>query len=185
MVSGPGDDAAILRHGAGFQVITTDHLRAFTHDPGLMAQITAIHALGDIWAMGAAPQTALAQITLPRMSPALQAETLREIMQAASAAFTAAGADVVGGHTSIGAELTLGFTVTGLADRIITKGGARPGDVLILTKPIGTGTILAAEMAGTRISRPDAGRSCRRRLRQHDAPARPRRQRCLPRMRMP
>ncbi|HEX9856860.1 MAG TPA: selenide, water dikinase SelD, partial [Paracoccaceae bacterium] len=163
ILSGPGDDAAVLRHGTGFQVITTDHLRAFTEDPGLMARITAIHAMGDVWAMGARPQAALAQITLPRMSPRMQSETLREIMEAASETFRAAGADIVGGHTSIGAELTLGFTVTGLiADaapglppRILAKGGARPGDALILTKPLGTGTILAAEMA--RAAAPHSG----------------------------
>ncbi|MDP4033360.1 MAG: selenide, water dikinase SelD [Pseudorhodobacter sp.] len=154
VISGPGDDAAVLRLSDGFQVMTTDHLRAFTQDPGLMARIAAIHAMGDIRAMGAAPQAALAQITLPRMSPRLQAETLREIMQTASEVFGAAGADVVGGHTSVGAELTLGFTVTGLAAHVITKAGALPGDALILTKAIGTGTILAAEMAMTRLHAP-------------------------------
>ena len=152
VISGPGDDAAILRHGTGLQVITTDHLRAFTHDPYLMAKITAIHALGDIWAMGASPQVALAQITLPPLSPALQAETLRQIMAGASDVITAAGADLVGGHTSQGAELTIGFTITGLAPRVLTKAGAKPGDALILTKPIGIGTILAAEMANTNLS---------------------------------
>jgi selenide, water dikinase len=147
VVSGPGDDAAILHHGVGLQVITTDHLRAFTLNPHLMAKVTAIHALGDIWAMGAAPQVALAQITLPPLSPKLQAETLRQIMAGATEVITAAGADLVGGHTSQGAELTIGFTITGLASRAITKAGATPGNVLILTKPIGSGTILAAEMA--------------------------------------
>ena len=151
VISGPGDDAAILRHGHGLQVITTDHLRAFTNDPCLMAKITAIHALGDIWAMGASPQVALAQITLPPLSPALQAETLRQIMAGASETITAAGADLVGGHTSQGAELTIGFTITGLAPRVLTKAGAKPGDALILTKPIGIGTILAAEMANTNL----------------------------------
>ncbi|MEZ5778710.1 MAG: selenide, water dikinase SelD [Paracoccaceae bacterium] len=148
VLSGPGDDAATLTHGKGHQVITTDHVRAFIEDPWLLARITAIHAMGDIWSMGARPQVALAQIILPRMTPRLQTETLREIMAAADAAFAAEGADVVGGHTSIGAELTIGFTVTGLsANPPITQKGARPGDWLIVTKPIGTGVILAAEMA--------------------------------------
>ena len=154
VISGPGDDAAILTHGHGLQVITTDHLRAFTNDPYLMAKITATHALGDIWAMGAAPQVALAQITLPPLSPKLQTETLRQIMAGAAEVITAAGADLVGGHTSQGAELTIGFTITGLAPHALSKAGAKPGDVLILTKPIGTGTILAAEMANTNL--PDA-----------------------------
>ena len=135
----------------GVQVITTDHLRAFTHDPRLMARIAAIHALGDIWAMGAAPQVALSQITLPRLSPELQARTLAEMLEAAAEVFGAAGADVVGGHTTVGAELTIGFTVTGLARRPVTKAGARPGDALILTKPLGSGTIMAAEMAMARL----------------------------------
>lgn len=147
VLAGPGDDAAILRMAEGFQVMTTDHLRAFTCDPRLMARLTAIHALGDIWAMGAAPQVALAQVVLPRLSGELQARTLSEIMSAAAQVFAEAGADVVGGHTSQGAELTVGFTVTGLSRHPVTKGGARPGDALILTKPIGSGTILAAEMA--------------------------------------
>jgi selenide, water dikinase len=151
VLSGPGDDAAILRHGMGVQVLTTDHLRAFTADPALMARITATHALGDIWAMGAAPQTALSQITLPKLGPELQADMLAEIMAASAEVFGAAGADIVGGHTSIGAELTIGFTVTGVAERVVQKSGARLGDAIVLTKPIGTGAVLAAEMAAARI----------------------------------
>ncbi len=142
----PGDDAAILRMGRTTQVLTTDHLRAFTLDPWAMGRITAIHALGDIWAMGAAPQAALAQIILPPVSDPLQARTVTELLDAAAEIFTAEGAEIVGGHTTTGAELTLGFTVTGLADRPVTLSGARPGDALILTKPIGSGTLLAAEM---------------------------------------
>jgi selenide,water dikinase len=142
----PGDDAAILKMGRTTQVLTTDHLRAFTLDPWLMGRITAIHALGDIWAMGATPQAALAQIILPPLSEPLQERTLTELLDAAAEIFTAEGAEIVGGHTTTGAELTLGFTVTGLADRPITLAGARPGDALILTKPIGSGTLLAAEM---------------------------------------
>jgi selenide,water dikinase len=145
--SGPGDDAAILATPSGVQVLTTDHLRAFTNDARLMSRLAALHALGDIWAMGAAPQVALAQITLPRLGPDLQARMLAEVMDEATAVFTKAGADVVGGHSTEGAELTIGFTVTGTATRPVQKGGAKPGDALILTKPIGSGTILAAEMA--------------------------------------
>jgi selenide,water dikinase len=151
VMAGAGDDAAILRVIGGVQVLTTDHLRAFTCDARLMAELTAVHALGDIWAMGAKPQVALAQVILPRLSPEMQARMLTEVMAAAAQVFTAAGADVVGGHTSQGAELTLGFTVTGLAQRPVPKGGARPGDMLILTKAIGSGTILAAEMAMARL----------------------------------
>jgi selenide, water dikinase len=151
--SRPGDDAAVLAAGSGVQVLTTDHLRAFCNDPRLMARLTAIHALGDVWAMGAVPQVALAQVTLPPLGPELQARVLAEVMEEASAVFRAAGADVVGGHSTEGAELTIGFTVTGLADRVIGKGGALVGDALVLTKPLGSGTILAAEMATALVPR--------------------------------
>ncbi len=158
VIKGAGDDAAVLAHGAGFQVITTDHLRAFTLDPFLMARISAIHALGDVWSMGAKPQIALAQVILPLMAEDQQAETLREIMEAAQSVFGPEGADIVGGHTSLGAEMTIGFTVTGLCDQPpVTHAGARAGDALILTKPIGTGVILAAEMAGLAPGRVVAG----------------------------
>jgi len=148
LLTGAGEDAAVLDIGGQRQVITTDHLRGFVDDPYLMARIAAVHALGDIWAMGAHPQVALAQIVLPRMSPALQARTLDEVMAAATDVFGAAGAAIAGGHSSMGAELTIGFTVTGLAEaEPVLTNGARPGDVLILTRPIGTGVILAADMA--------------------------------------
>jgi selenide,water dikinase len=137
--------------GAGVQVITTDHLRAFSCDPAMMGRIAAIHALGDIWAMGAAPQAALAQITLPAASGAMGARILADVMNAASEVFTTHGADMVGGHSTTGAELTVGFTVTGLAGRAITKGGALANDALILTKPLGSGVIMAAEMALVRV----------------------------------
>ncbi len=140
-----GDDAGLVQPG---QVISTDHLRAFTFDPVVMTRISAVHALGDIWAMGAKPQAATASIILPRMSSELQERTLSEIMDTANQVMAEAGAKIVGGHTSLGEELTIGFTVTGLSKTPIGLGGAMPGDVLILTKPIGSGTIMAAEMAG-------------------------------------
>lgn len=151
VLSGRGDDAAVLRAGQGVQVMTTDHLRSLTEDPRLMARIAANHALGDVFAMGARPQVALAQVILPRLSETLGARTLAEIMDEAAKVFAEAGADVVGGHSSTGAELTIGFTVTGTAERVITKSGARPGDVLVLTKALGTGTVLAADMALARL----------------------------------
>jgi selenide,water dikinase len=147
LAGAPGDDAAVLTMGNTRQVISHDHLRGFALDPVLVARVAAIHALGDIWAMGAAPQAALAQVILPRTAARLQGAALDEVMNAARAVFTTAGADIIGGHSTEGAELTVGFTVTGLLDRDpITLEGAKPGDALILTKPIGTGVILAGEM---------------------------------------
>jgi len=148
VLSQPGDDAAVLRMGEVTQVLTTDHLRALTEDPWTMARIAAIHAMGDIWAMGATPQAATATVILPRLAEKMQAQWLHEIMSSAAEIFAAEGAEIVGGHTSLGSELTIGFSVTGLLDRpAITLAGARAGDALIVTKPIGSGTIMAAEMA--------------------------------------
>ncbi|MEL6641237.1 MAG: selenide, water dikinase SelD [Pseudomonadota bacterium] len=142
-----GDDAAIVTTGGATQVISTDHLRALLPDSVVMAKLAAVHALGDIWAMGAAPQVATATVILPRMIAKLQERTVAEIMAAAQSVFGAAGAMIVGGHTSQGDALTIGFTVTGLCDRPpITLSGATPGDALILTKPVGSGVIMAAEM---------------------------------------
>ncbi|WP_245758953.1 selenide, water dikinase SelD [Tropicimonas isoalkanivorans] len=149
VLTAPGDDAAVLATGNARQVLTTDHIRAFTEDPVLLTRIAAVHALGDVWAMGAAPQAALASLVLPRLREEMQAATLREILATAVEVFRAEGADLVGGHTSVGAEMTVGFTVTGLVgDRAITLAGAAPGDALLLTKPIGSGTLLAGEMQG-------------------------------------
>ena len=150
VVAGAGDDAAVLRQPDGsYQVISTDHLRAAIADPAMMTRIAAVHALGDIWAMGATPQVALASIIIPHMSVALQKRTMSEITQAATDVFDAAGAQLVGGHSTMGAELTIGFTVTGTrANMPLTVGGAKAGDALLLTRPIGTGVILAADMAG-------------------------------------
>jgi len=144
-----GDDAAQLSTGGAIQVISTDHLRAFSEDPVTMACITAQHALNDIWAMGARPQAATVTLILPRQSAELQQRQLAEIMATAHREMKTAGAAIVGGHTSLGEELTIGFTLTGLCDSApITLAGARRGDHLILTKPLGSGTILAAEMSG-------------------------------------
>lgn len=150
VVTGPGDDAAVLRRPNGdYQVLSTDHLRAMIADPGQMARIAAVHALGDIWAMAAMPQVALAQIILPQMSERLQARTLAEITDALRNVLGESGAQLVGGHTSMGAELTIGLTVTGTRDTLpLGVAGAHAGDRLILTRPLGTGVLMAAEMQG-------------------------------------
>ncbi|MHA6325991.1 selenide, water dikinase SelD [Roseivivax sp. CAU 1753] len=143
----PGDDAALLRFGPVSQVLTTDHLRAMTLDPVMMTRIAAHHALGDVLAMGAAPQAATLNLVLPRLSEDLSARTLSEIIVTASDVLRAAGAEIVGGHSSVGDELTIGLSLTGLLDGPpITLSGGQPGDALVLTKPLGSGTILAAEM---------------------------------------
>ncbi|MFN4056744.1 MAG: selenide, water dikinase SelD [Roseinatronobacter sp.] len=147
IIAATGDDAALLRVGGVTQVLATDHLRALVDDPYVMGQIAATHALGDIWAMGATPQAALINLTLPRMNATLQARTLSEVMAGLSHILTPHGAAIIGGHTTMGAEMQIGVTLTGtLCGPALRKSGARPGDALILTKALGTGVIMAAEM---------------------------------------
>ncbi|MEQ8702131.1 MAG: selenide, water dikinase SelD [Bauldia litoralis] len=148
---GAPDDAAVIVPAEGrVMVQTVDQFRAFVDDPYVFAQIAANHALGDIFAMGATARTALATVTLPFADPDKMEADLDQLLRGAVAVFDAAGVALIGGHTGEGAELSLGFTVNGDADpdKLMRKGGARPGDLLILTKPLGTGVILAGAMRG-------------------------------------
>jgi len=145
------DDAAVVDSGGPrLYVHTVDYFRAIVDDPYIFGKIAANHALGDIYAMGAEPQTALAIATVPFGIEAKVEADLGGMMAGANEILRAANCALVGGHTSEGAELSLGFAITGLVERAVTlrKGGLRPGDALIVTKPIGTGTLLAADMRG-------------------------------------
>ncbi|MBX9605502.1 MAG: selenide, water dikinase SelD, partial [Gammaproteobacteria bacterium] len=145
------DDAAIVRLPAGaLAVQSVDSFRAFIDDPWLFGRITANHCLSDLYAMGATPHTALALVTLPLAAPRKMQEDLTQLLAGAREVLDAAGAALVGGHTAEGLELSLGFAVNGwlAPDTALTKRGARPGDALILAKPLGAGVLLAAAMRG-------------------------------------
>ena len=151
------DDAALVRIPPGkAQVQTVDFFRAFIDDPYRFGQVAANHALGDIFAMGATPHTATAIAVVP---PGLDRQTqslLSQLMAGAVQVLNAAGCTLVGGHSGEGPELSLGFAINGLVDldgqgqplHVMRKSGALVGDALLLTKPLGTGTLFAAHALG-------------------------------------
>ncbi len=141
------DDAAVLRVPPGKAVVhTVDFFRAFIDDPYTFGRVAANHSLGDVFAMGAEAQSATAVATVPYGIESKVEDVVYQMMSGAVDVLNEAGCALVGGHTGEGRELALGFAVNGLIDpdEVMSKGGLRAGDVLILTKPIGTGTLFAA-----------------------------------------
>jgi selenide,water dikinase len=149
--AGSADDTAALPASAGAPVLQSlDILRELVQDPFAMGRIAANHALSDLYASGARPLAALAAVTLPFAGPALQRRDLQQLLAGALETFSAVDCALLGGHTLQGSELALGFVVNGVplaADgRLLPKRGLRPGDCLVLTKPLGTGVLFAAQM---------------------------------------
>ena len=145
------DDAAVASLPPGKLLVqSVDAFRSMIDDPWLFGRITANHCLSDLYAMGAEPCSALAIVTIPHGIESKMETLLEDLLSGAVAALNDGGAALVGGHTSEGAEVQLGLSVSGSIDPggILRKGGLRPGDRLVLTKPIGTGTLLAADMRG-------------------------------------
>ena len=143
------DDSAMLAVPAGkVMVQSVDYFRAFIDDTYTFGAIAANHALGDLYAMGAEPQSVLAIATIPYGREQIVEDALYEVLAGALHIVDPTGAVLAGGHSSEGAELAFGLTVNGLVDReqVWRKNGLREGDVLILTKGLGTGTLFAAEM---------------------------------------
>lgn len=143
------EDAAVVRVAPGQVMLQTiDYFRALLDDPFLLGKIAANHCLSDLFAMGATPQSALAIATIPHAAPAKVEDDLYQLLSGAVQVLEKAGAVLIGGHTSEGSELAFGLTCNGLAfpEKLLRKGGMKPGDLLILTKALGTGTLFAADM---------------------------------------
>ena len=167
---GIGDDAAQVLHGTGSTFLSVDGFRAMIDDPYLLGRICAHHSLNDLFAMGAQPSAALALATIPLMAEAMMEEDLFQLLSGVVDVLNAHGAPLVGGHSAEGAELSIGLTVTGVPGaRTLTKSMCRPGDALIVTKPLGTGVILAAAMRG--LHEADAIPACLEAMNCSNAPA--------------
>jgi len=142
------DDAAVVRVPPGqLMVHTVDFFNALVDDPFVFGQIVVKHCLNDLYAMGAEPQTVLAIATLPHATTDKQTETLFHLLSGVQKALMATPAPLVGGHTTEGEQIALGLACNGLVEdsAILHKGGMQPGDALILTQPLGTGTLFAAD----------------------------------------
>lgn len=139
------DDAGVYRLSPELALIqTVDFFTPIVNDPYHYGAIAAANALSDVYAMGGRPLTALNIACFPLKTTS--ADVLKAILRGGMDKLHEAGALLVGGHSVEDAELKYGLAVTGVVhpDRIYTKAGARPGDLLILTKPLGTGIIATA-----------------------------------------
>jgi selenide,water dikinase len=145
---GSVDDAAVYRlNDEQALVQTTDFFTPIVDTPYEYGAIAAANAMSDVYAMGGEVLFALNIAAFP---PNLPAELLGEILRGGAETVRSAGAAIAGGHTIQDKEPKYGLAVTGMVhpDHILTKGGARPGDRLVLTKPLGTGTITTAIKRG-------------------------------------
>lgn len=135
------DDAGVFRISDELALVqTVDFFTPIADDPATFGRIAANNSLNDVYAMGGVPMTALSVVCYPRDE---DMQVLGEIMRGGMEAMHEEGVVVLGGHSVDDKEMKFGYAVTGTIhpDRIVTNAGAKPGDVLILTKPIGTGVI--------------------------------------------
>jgi selenide,water dikinase len=135
------DDAGVFRLRDDVALVqTVDFFTPVADDPEIYGRVAANNALNDVYAMGGKPLTALAIVCYPQKE---DLEVLGQILRGGQLAMNEAGVFVLGGHSIDDAEIKFGYAVTGIVhpDRVITNANAQPGDMLILTKPVGTGAI--------------------------------------------
>jgi selenide, water dikinase len=136
------DDAGVFRWESGPALVqTVDFFTPIVDDPYVYGQIAAANAVSDIYAMGGRPLTALAIAAFPKEG--LEPGTIREIFRGGFDKLREAGVSLLGGHTVQDQEIKFGYAITGAIDpaRILSNAGAKEGDVLFLTKPLGTGIV--------------------------------------------
>jgi len=139
------DDAGVYKLTDELAIIqTVDFFTPIVDDPYTFGQIAAANALSDVYAMGGQPVTAMNLVCFPTKSLAIS--VLKAVLRGGIDKMSEAGVALVGGHSIDDAELKYGFSVTGIVhpEKIVTNAGARAGDMVILTKPLGTGIISTA-----------------------------------------
>ncbi len=142
------DDAGVFRLTDDTALVqTVDFFTPVADDPFVYGQVAAINSLNDVYAMGGTPLTALSIVCYPQKG---DWDVLGEILAGGQSAMNAENVIVIGGHSVDDQEMKFGYAVTGIIhpDKVITNAGAKPGDVIILTKPIGTGAINTAVKFG-------------------------------------
>lgn len=142
------DDASVYRVSDELAIVqTTDFFPPIVDDPFMYGQIAATNALSDVYAMGGEPKLALNIMCIPEK---MDKATVQEILRGGYAKAYEAGAIITGGHTIHGAEPIYGLAVTGFVkpENVWTNSGAQPGDILLLTKPLGVGILTTAAKAG-------------------------------------
>ena len=145
------DDAAFFAPPDGYLMLhSIDAFRSFLDDPYVLARIAVVHAASDIYAMGGSVATLMANMILPFAKPRPTRNLLRQLLSGALDQIAEEGAVLIGGHSSEGAELSVGFAVNGLVPEgsEVRKSGLVADDVLVLSQPLGTGTLFAAHMQG-------------------------------------
>jgi selenide,water dikinase len=143
------DDAGVYRLRDDLALVqTVDFFTPIVDDPFAFGRISALNSINDVWAMAGTPITALAITCFPKtgVDPAI----LTEIMRGGLETLNQYGVTLIGGHSVDNAQIMFGYSVTGVIDpnKVATNSGARPGDAIILTKPIGTGVISTAIKKG-------------------------------------
>ena len=142
------DDAAVIDPQQQLLVQSIDQFRAIVDDPYLFAKITVNHALSDLYAMNCQAHSALAVVSMPFASKAVQQRELYQLMYGVIEQLNSANCTLIGGHTSESSELSLGLSANAFTSKaqLATKTGVTENQVLILTKPLGTGVVMAAHM---------------------------------------